>query len=234
MKGMGVHKHTNNVSGFLCRETSSHEQELDFTPEFCRTEIGKLRRFADDLENTDDNVPTTDLLHKHTEGKNATIGNMKGLGKFRFPQIPTGLFLWSLVDISCFRASDCPILDTTKEHFKRCAVEAVDDLAPRPNSEKKTHKLKSIDAIHRCLIIVAHVEGVAVLTVENGNCEGVRGNEVMDFILEGMDSFDLRPTEDSNPYRPRYQLWLKPYGPNEKWVPVDPDRVAQVLRVAFS
>ena len=233
LNSMNVHLHTGNVSSFLCRETSSHIQDLDFTPEFCRNEIEKLRRFADDLKGSDDNRSTTDILKKSMTGGDKTLGNMKGIGEFLFPQIPTGIFLWGLLDIPCWRAADCPILDPEKKHFKQCEIEAVDEHATRADSTKKKHKFKSVEALHRCLLIVAHEERVAVLVIENGTCEGVRGNEVFDFLLQDMDSFDLRPSEDSNPYCPCYQLWCKAYGPDEEWRLIDPADIQKVLRMDY-
>jgi len=92
--------------------------------------------------------------------------------------------------------------------------------------------VKSLELVHCCMVIVAHCERMNQVTVENGGCEGVRTNEVLDFLLPGMDSLNLLPTEDSHPYHPSYCLWLKLYGEEEKWRLVRPAEMREVLRIA--
>jgi len=225
---MTVHAHSGNLTSLLKRETSSHiEKEVDFTPEFCSEQIKLLQEFANDVRSATHKVTTLELLEK--AGKpSGTLGRIKGFGQFGYPTLITGLFLWGLADIPPWRAAECPILDASKKHYQKGGNAALHQAIL---DQEKVSKVKNLAAVHRAMLIVAHIEGVAQLTVENGACEGVRQNEVFDLLLENMDSFDLRPTEDSHAYSPKYELWHKPYGEDAKWAPVPLSDVRKVLRI---
>jgi len=225
---MTVHAQSDNVTSRLKRVTSTHvNKDIDFTPEYCSQQIQLLQLFADDVERAPHSVSTLDLLEKAGKA-GGTLGQIANFGQFGYPTVITGLFLWGLANIPPWRAAECPILDTKKKHYKK---DGKVDPQEAILGDEKVSRVKSLDAVHRAMLIVAHIERVAQLTVENGACEGVRLNEVMDLLLENMGSFDLRPTEDSHAYLPNYQLWHKPYGEEAKWAPVPFSEVRELLRV---
>ncbi len=222
---------TNSVSGLLKRVPgASLVKGTNYTPEFCAQQIELLRQFGDDLENSKDSRSTVDILDKARNDTRGTLAKVVNVGKFVAPQIHTGLFLWGLADIPCWRASECPIMDEGKDHFSQ---EGAGDADQVEKLLRSALKVKSIEAAHRGMLIIAHEFGTCVIKIENGGCEGVRVTVVQDILLEGMDSFDLRPTEESRPYRPSYELWYKPYGEEGRWVAVKRSELAALLRVAY-
>jgi len=222
--------HNNCVSTFLKRVSASHmDKTLQYTPDFCMRQIDLLRLFADDLENSRDDRSTVDILNKAKNPKTGTLGRMVGLGEFVYSQVATGLFLCGLADIPCWRASECPIMDHKKKHFKTGGSREDDVTGKR---HKMIHRMKSLETVHRSLLIVAHLEGTSEAVIENGGCEGTdRPTEVLDCLLEGMDSFNLRPTKNSNPYRCEYKVWQKAYGAEERWTAIDTSKQHEVLRI---
>jgi len=110
----------------------------------------------------------------------------------------------SVVKIPCWRASECPVMDHRKKHFKMGESES--DTTDEEKLLKCVDSVKSLESVHRGLLIVAHVEETSEVVIKNGGCEGIWPSEVLDCLLEGMDSFDLRPTADSNPYSCSYKL----------------------------
>ena len=232
---MTVPAHCDRVSSKLKRVTGSHtDKAIVYTPDFCREQIDLLQSFAGDVVGSSDKRSTADILQKNLKGPDATLGKLVHVGLFVAPQVIPGLFLWGLEPrIPCWRAADCPILDLNKKHLQA----NMSDLAGQVEllrSLTGVYKVKSIESAHRCLLIIAHEKGTSVITIENGACEGVRGNDVFDFLVENMVSLDLRPAADSSPYRPRYELWKKEYGPDAKWERVESSRVAEVLNMARS
>jgi len=220
-----------------------------YTEEYCREQVELLQEFGQDVRDSSDNRPTVDILAEASHPTKGTLGRMFGIGTFVIPQIITGLFLWGLQEgIPCWRAAECPIMDSKKGHYPKsqqvneevaAAVAEMDSSEPEEEGAKKPkfrekqtlEKVRSLKTVHRCCLIVAHREGVAGLTVENGGCEGVRLEDVLDFLLRGMDSFDLRPTANSHPYRPCYQLWRKGYGADAAWRPVALEELVASVRV---
>jgi hypothetical protein len=144
--------------------------------------------------------------------------------------------MWGLGSgIPIWRAAECPILDPSKKHFKpgKSMNQSVGDSVSedQPSNLSETAKSRSQETVHRGMMIVAHRERVAVVVVENGSCEGVRQTEVVDCIVEGMESFNMLPTLVSHPYRSDYLLWFKGYGENECWVPVPAEKAHGMLRI---
>jgi hypothetical protein len=252
MQLSGDHSAACRISSVLKRVHQCHyprEEISKYTEEYCREQVELLQEFGQDVRDSADNRSTVEILVEASHETRGTLGRVHGIGTFVIPQIITMLFLWGLQEgIPCWRAAECPILDVTKEHYPKseevkaevaAAVAEADALdRPAAGAKKRTktqqqtlEKVRSLHTVHRCCLLVAHKEMVAGLTVENGGCEGVRKEDVLDFLLRGMDSFDLRPTAESHPYRPCYQLWLKGYGADAVWQPVALEDLARVLRV---
>ena len=230
-------RHNNRVTNLLKRVTSSHtDNRTRYTPEFCSQQIWLLRQFAHDLENLGDGSSSVEFL-KRACNRNGTLYHLKNVGVFTAAQLAAILFFWNLVNIPCWRASECPILDPSKEHYQRgIRTETDDGVAPQEYTalhdlatDRNRCNIKSLEAVHRALCIVCHQRDTSELYVENGCCEGVRPKDVLDLMVVGMLSLDLRPAPWSNPYQPVYQLWKKPWGETEEWTLVPPERVGDAL-----
>ena len=244
---LSVPAHGNCVTSKLKCVAASHvDKELDYTAEFCKEQVELLRQFGDELEGSNDSRTTIDILNqaKSKTGK-GTLGKVANVGEFGLPQVHTNLFLWGLVDIPCWRAAECPIMDKGKKHYTQAgnaadaANEDEDNDLPDPAGQADlfqtvatTRNVKNLLMVHRGMLIIAHEDGTCEIRVENGGCKGVRPTEVQDQLLIGMDSLDFRPTDTSNAYCPDYNLWLKLYGPNERWEIVPQRNIKETLRIA--
>ena len=229
---------SDRVSSYLKRVKAAHLTcDHKYTPEFCKGQISLLRDFALDVSKSDDGRSTIDILLKAASKTTGTLGRMVNMDKYVNPQVITNLWMWGLMpDVPAFRASECPILDKDKKHFKQSNVEAdIQEQEEDPNvvaNMMDSKEVKSIRAVHRAMLIVAHLEQTSEVTVENGGCEGVRKPPIpLDFVLEGMESLNLLPSEDSTPYHLCYVLWYKAFGEEERWRPVMPSEVMEKLRV---
>ena len=212
---------SDSMSNLLKRVTSSHVKKgVDYSPEFCASQIELLRQYGDDLRNAPDSKSTVDILEDALHRTTGPLTKLVNVGRFVGPTVHTGIFLWGLEPMPCWRASECPILDKTKKHF----AEGNDDSVGEG-------KFKSQNSALRGLLITAHQFRTSTVKVENSGCVGKRTYVALDFLLIGMDSFDLRPTDDSHPYSPDYELWLKEYGAECKWRVVEPSQVLEVLRI---
>ena len=224
----------NNVAGTLRRVGASHlDKDEKYAPEFCAEQIERLRRFADDVVQSNDNRTTIEILQR-AKGRQGPLPGLKNLGDFVYPQLIVGLFLWGLIRIPCWRAAECPILDTGKEHFQR-GTEGVSDDAPQQahllDTAREEYSVKSVVSVQRVLSILAHEENTSEHKPENTSCEGVRDKNVYDYYIEGMVSFDLRPAPGSNHYHKNYRLWRKLHGPGERWTLVPVEETHDVLRL---
>ena len=237
-------RYNNRATNLLKCVMSSHtDNRLHYMTNFCAQQIELLRQFADDLLDLEDGASTVEFLQRALN-KNGPLHNLKHIGVFLAAQLPFILYIWNLLKIPCWRASECPILDPEKQHYRRGTQNAArrgrgrGGGAAAPPEYTTLHSLatdrdqgdiKSLEVVHQALCIVAHMWDTSELYVENSCCEGVHPNDVVDCLLLGMVSFDLQPALWISPYQPTYQLWKKAWGDTEEWTLVPPERESKVL-----
>jgi hypothetical protein len=239
---MAPHHDSNYVTNYFKRVQAAHVfAGVTYDPERCQAEVELLRQFSDEVKNSPPTRSTVSILVKAKNPRTGTLGKIKGMGLFVYPQIITGIFLWALEKIPSWRAAECPILDKGKRHYKEGGDAAQeqdfdnddDDDDPTLTHWLRQHlkEVRSLEAVNRALIIVAHLEGTNGGAAENGGCEGTRIKEVLDALVRGMESFNLLPTTTSHPYEPDYNLWWKEYGTEAEWKVVPSHKIQEVLRV---
>ena len=225
------------VAGDLRRVRGNHLYvSHGYTAPFCHEQVEYLRLFAECAEQMSPTKCIVSFLTEHGKQGSSSLGDVINLGKFGLPQVLTNLYLWGLANIPAWRASECPILDTKKHHYRK-AKSNLDEAEASGQSEfhriaTEEYDLKSLRSMHRMLCIIAHLHKVGVFTVENGCCETNRKLKALDYIVEHMDMFDLRPAADNNPYDLSYELWMKRWGPDEAWHVVDSADVETILNMA--
>ena len=237
---MTPHVHTNFASSLLKRATSAHvSDDQVFTPEGCQRDIELLRQFGESVVQSTPLDSTVSLITKSLSPTTGTLGPIMGFGSFTYPQIITGIFLWGLLPIPCWRAAECPIMDLGKKHYVENSKELLDEEKDAAQEEPqlsdalaaKLAKEVKREAMNRCLVIVAHIERTSSVFCENSGCEGIRTNLVMDYLQRDMVSWDLRPTASSNSYHPEYALWRKYPGAEACWEEVPIRQVWAELRM---
>ena len=173
-----------------------------FTPEFVAKQSRALHGFLHSAENLKKEKATSTFLNEH-------LKTLQHIGKFILPQVLPICYLMGLVECNPLRATEAPILDEEKKHYKIF----VKDLGVDPKHFDLT------------LLIVALQYGTVPLNVECTGCESLpnRAN-VYDFMLPGQMFYNVRPEPGSNYKHLQFAVYVKKWGPGAVWVKATKDK----------
>ena len=167
-----------------------------FTADYVALECEKMRKLLREAEKLSPQTSTAVFLKKHRK----TVNH---IGPFVLPQVLPIHYLLDLCHCDVARAAEAPILASNKEHYKKFLELGVEE--------------KHMDL---SMLVVALQYGLTPNVVENTGCETTREQEnVHDFMLAGQLFYTLRPVPGCNYRRPDYQVYVKKWGPEGKWVP---------------
>jgi len=205
----------NNMVGGLCRSsqlTLPVESLQSFSEKFCREQMDIIDSFLDEIRAMGGRKSVCDLVKRHSRRKKGTI---PGAGDFTYPQLAVLAFVnGRFHGGSLWRAAECVIVDSKKGHHGKAIgqvdVNDWDTMTARCGISEGV-------MVARALTLVSHKNNTHPGKVENGSCENTRKNTVLDFVVPGMTSYDLRPAPGSDPHEPVCQLWKKCWGEDKEW-----------------